>query len=324
MRIPIINTVLGALALVVCTSAACAEDRLAVAVGARGVGETFVAELGQNAGIFRKHGIVLEILYTQGGGETQQVVISDSAQIGVANGFLGTLSAFAKGAPIRVIGSTFTGGSQLFWYVPASSPIRSLEDTAGKTVAYSTNGSSTHTAVLALQKSTGIKFKPTATGAAPATLTQVMSGQIDVGWAGAPFGVDLVEAGKTRVIAKASDDRALDRQTIRLIIANASELKRRPDVFVRFMRAYREALDWVYVTPEGIKAYAAWASISEATARRALHEFLPKAAVDPDRISGLDDVMADAVAFKYIAAPLSKAQLDELIQIPERKSQAAR
>ena len=314
------NAVLGVLALVICASAASAEDKLTVAVGARGVGETFVAELGQNAGIFRKHGIALDILYTQGGGETQQVVISDSAQIGVANGFLGTLSAFAKGAPIRVIGSTFTGGSQLFWYVPASSPIRSLKDTADKTVAYSTNGSSTHTAVLALRKSSGVNFKPTATGAAPATLTQVMSGQIDVGWAGAPFGVDLVEAGKIRVIAKASDDPALDRQTIRLIIANATELKKRREVFVRFMRAYREALDWVYATPDGIKAYAAWASISESTARRALQEFLPKAAVDPDRISGLDDVMADAVAFKYIAAPLTKAQLDELIQIPERKA----
>ncbi len=308
------------LAFAICTRVAFAEDTLKIAVGARGVGETFVAELGQNAGIFRKHGIKLEILYTQGGGETQQVVISDSAQIGVANGFLGTLGAFLKGAPIRIIGATFTGGSQLFWYVPASSPIRSLKDAADRTVAYSTNGSSTHSAVLALRKSSGVNFKPTATGAAPATLTQVMSGQIDVGWAGAPFGVDLVEAGKTRVIAKASDDPALDRQTIRLIIANATELKQRPDVFVRFMRAYRETLDWVYATPEGIKAYAAWASISEATARRALQEFLPKAAVDPDRISGLDDVMADAVAFKYIAAPLSKAQLGELIQIPERKA----
>jgi NitT/TauT family transport system substrate-binding protein len=249
------------------------------------------------------------------------VVISNSAQIGVATGFLGALGAFAKGAPIRVIGSTFTGGSQLFWYVPANSPIRSLRDTDGKTVAYSTNGSSTHTAVLALQKSSGVKFRPTATGAAPATLTQVMSGQIDVGWAGAPFGVDMVEAGKTRVIAKASDDPALDRQTIRLIVANATELAQRHDVFVRFMRAYREALDWVYATPEGRKAYAEWATISDATAQRALQEFLPKAAVDPDGISGLDDIMADAVTFKYIPAPLSKAQLDELIQIPERKPQ---
>jgi NitT/TauT family transport system substrate-binding protein len=312
----------GLVALVFTAHAAVALDTLKVAVGARGVGETFVAELGQNAGIFGKHGIALEILYTQGGGETQQVVISNSAQIGVGAGFLGALGAFAKGAPLRIIGATFTGGSQLFWYVPASSPIRSLQDTEAKTVAYSTNGSSTHTAVLALQKSSGVKFRPTPTGAAPATLTQVMSGQIDVGWAGAPFGVDMVEAGKTRVIAKASDDPALDRQTIRLIIANATELAQRRDVFVRFMRAYREALDWVYAAPAGLTAYADWAGISEGTARRALQEFLPKSAVDPDRISGLEEVMADAVAFKYILAPLDAKQLGEFIQIPERKPAA--
>ena len=311
------------LALSLWATAATAEDALKVAVGARGVGETFVAELGQNAGIFKRHGLALDIVYTQGGGETQQAVISDSVQIGVATGFLGVLGAYAKGAPLRIIGSTFSGGAQLFWYVPAESPIKSVKDTAGKTVAYSTSGSSTHTAVLALQRSTGVAFRPTATGAAPATLTQVMSGQIDVGWAGAPFGVDLVEAGKTRVIFKASDDPALDRQTIRLIVANATELAQRPDAFVRFMRAYREALAWVYATPEGLRAYAAWASLSEATARRALAEFLPKSAVDPDRLSGLDDVMADAVAFKYIPAPLAPAQLDALIQIPERKTRGS-
>jgi NitT/TauT family transport system substrate-binding protein len=146
-----------------------------------------------------------------------------------------------------------------------------------------------------------------------------MSGQIDVGWAGAPFGVNEVEQGKIRVIAKASDDPALNSQTIRLIVANATELAERPDVFVRFMRAYREALTWVYTTPEGLAAYAQWAGISEATAKRALTEFLPEEAVDPDRIAGVDDVMADAVAYKYIPAPLSKQQLDQLIQIPERK-----
>ena len=201
----------------------------------------------------------------------------------------------------------------------ADSPIKSLKDAAGKTVAYSTNGSSTHTAVMALKKFTATDFVPTQTGSAPSSFTQVMSGQVDVGWAGAPFGVDAVEQGKIRVVAKASDDPVLNRQTIRLIIANADEMKKRPDVFVRFMRGYREALNWVYSTPEGLAAYAKWANISEATAKRALAEFLPKEAVDPDRISGVDDVMADAVAFKYISAPLTKAQLDDLIQIPERK-----
>src|SRR5215510_2514825 len=299
--------------LVLAHGGAVAEDELRIAVGARGVGETFVPELGQKAGLFRKHGLTLDVFYTQGGGETQQVVISNSAQIGVAVGFLGTLGAFAKGAPLRVIGSTFTGGNQLFWYVRADSPIKSLQDADGKTVAYSTNGSSTHTAVLALKKMTGVDFRPTQTGTAPATYTQVMSGQIDVGWAGAPFAVEHVEANKIRVIAKASDDPVLDKQTIRLIVANAAELARRNDLFVRFMRGYREALAWVYSTPEGVRAYAEWASISPGTAARSLREFLPRQAVDPDRISGLDEIIADAVTFKYIPAPLSPEQLADLI-----------
>jgi NitT/TauT family transport system substrate-binding protein len=299
--------------------AAQAQDRLKLAQGGRGVGEAFVPELGQNAGIFKKHGIELDIFYTQGGGETIQIVISGAAHIGGQIGFLGAIGAFAKGAPIRIIGSNFTGGKQLFWYVRADSPIKSLKDAAGKTVSYSTNGSSTHISVLALKKFTGVDFVPTQTGSAQASYTQVMSGQVDVGWAGAPFGVEAVEQGRTRVIAKASDDPVLDRQTIRLMIANSNEMAQRPDVFVRFMRAYREALAWVYSTPEGLRAYAQWASLSEATARRALAEFLPREAVDPGRISGVDDVMADAVTFKYIPAPLTKAQLDQLIQIPERK-----
>jgi NitT/TauT family transport system substrate-binding protein len=306
-------------AMLSAVQAAQAQDRLKLALGGRGVGEAFVPELGQNAGIFKKHGIELDVFYTQGGGETIQIVISGAAHVGGQIGFLGTIGAFAKGAPIRIIGSNFTGGNQLFWYVRADSPIKTLKEATGKTVAYSTNGSSTHTAVLALKKFTGADFVPTQTGAAPGTYTQVLSGQIDVGWAGAPFGVDAVEQGKIRVIAKASDDPVLDRQTIRLMIANSNELAQRPDVFVRFMRAYREALAWVYDTPEGLRAYAQWASISEATAKRALAEFLPKVAVDPDRISGVDDVMADAVTYKYTSAPLTKAQLDQLIQIPERK-----
>jgi len=306
-------------AILSAAQAAQAQDRLKLAQGGRGVGEAFVPELGQNAGIFKKHGIVLDIFYTQGGGETIQIVISGAAHIGGQIGFLGTIGAFAKGAPIRIIGSNFTGGKQLFWYVRVDSPIKSLRDAAGKTVSYSTNGSSTHISVLALKKFTGVDFVPTQTGSAQASYTQVMSGQIDVGWAGAPFGVEAVEQGKTRVIAKASDDPVLDRQTIRLMIANSNEMAQRPDVFVRFMRAYRESLEWVYATPEGLAAYAKWASISEATAKRALAEFLPKAAVDPDRISGVDDVIADAVTFKYIPVPLTKQQLGELIQIPERK-----
>ena len=121
MRCPKSMAGVAVAALLSLSPGALAQDHLKLAVGARGVGETFVPELGQNAGIFKKHGLALDIFYTQGGGETIQVVISNAAHIGVAIGFLGTIGAFAKGAPVRVIGSTFTGGNQLFWYVRADS-----------------------------------------------------------------------------------------------------------------------------------------------------------------------------------------------------------
>jgi NitT/TauT family transport system substrate-binding protein len=296
-----------------------AQDALKIAVGGRGIGETFVTEVGYKAGLFKKQNLTLDIFYTDGGGETQQAVISDSAQIGVASGFLGAIGVFAKGAPVRIIGGSYTGGSQVFWYVPANSPIKSVKDLDGKTVAYSTNGSSTHAGALALKKHYKLDFKLTPTGNAAATLTATMSGQVDAGWAGAPFGVAELEEGKTRLIMKSSDAPEFDVQTNRVIIANANALKAHPDVFVRFMRGYRESLDWIYSTPEGLKAYAAFAKLSEPTARRALREFLPLSAVSPDRISGIDEVVADAIAFKFIAAPLSKEQLGELIQIPERR-----
>jgi len=118
---------------------------------------------------------------------------------------------------------------------------------------------------------------------------------------------------------KSSDAPDFDKQTSRVIIANADELKARPEVFARFMRGYRDSLAFIYSTPEGLKAYAAFAKLSEATAKRALQEFLPPAAVDPDRMSGIGEVMADAIAFKFITAPLTKDELAELIQIPERR-----
>jgi len=309
----------AALALAVATGGAVrAEDRLKVAVGGRGIGETFVTEVADKAGLFKKHDLALDIFYTDGGGETQQAVISDSAQIGVASGFLGAIGVFAKGAPVRIIGGSYTGGSQVFWYVPAASPIRTPQDLAGKTVAYSNNGSSTHAGALALQKHYQVSFKPTPTGNAAATMTATMSGQVDVGWAGAPFGVAELEAGKTRLIMKSSDAPEFDKQTNRVIIANAVALAARTDVFARFMRGYRDSLAWIYSTPEGLAAYAAFAKLSEATAKRALAEFLPPSAVDPDRISGIEEVMADAVSFKFIAAPLTKEQLAELIRVPAR------
>jgi putative ABC transport system substrate-binding protein len=54
--------------------------------------DTSISDVGQRAGIFKKHGVTLEILYTQGSGETQQAVFAGSVDIGVSVGVMGNLT----------------------------------------------------------------------------------------------------------------------------------------------------------------------------------------------------------------------------------------
>ncbi|MGD9925749.1 MAG: ABC transporter substrate-binding protein [Pseudorhodoplanes sp.] len=294
-----------------------AQDKLKLAVGQRGNWDTSVSEVGQRAGIFKKHGLELDLVYTQGAGETQQAVISGSVDIGVAVGIMGVLSAYSKGAPVRVIGAETTGASDLYWYVKSDSPIKSLKDTAGKTLAYSTNGSSTHGIVTAFMKQYGLTAKPTGTGGPPGTLTQVMSGQIDVGWAAPPFGLDQLDQKQIRIVASGNDASAFKGQTVRLLMTTAPVLQAKKDAITRYMKAYRETIDFMY-TDAGLKVYADWLKIPEAKARRTRDDFFPKEAINPDRIIGLDTVVKDAVALKFTANELTKEQLNELIQIPPR------
>ena len=227
---------LGAFAAMALTSTACAQETLRLAVGQRGLWDTSISDVGQRCGIFRKHGLDLEILYTQGSGETQQAAISGSVDVAVSVGIMGALSAFAKGAPVRIIGAEMTGAGDLFWYVRADSPIRTLHDADGKTIAYSTNGSSTHGVVTAFVKQFVPQAKPTATGGPAATLTQVMSGQVDVGWAAPPFGLDQLDRNEIRQIASGNDT-LFKGQTVRLLVTTAPTLASRKDASSATSRA---------------------------------------------------------------------------------------
>ena len=309
---------LTATAVLTCLAGgAAAQDALKIAVGQRGGWEQCVSELGQNAGIFRKHGLTLDVLYTQGSGETLQSVISASVDVGIGTGSHALLGAYAKGAPVRAIGASFTSADDQFYYVVADSPVRSMKDADGKTIAISTSGSASNIFALALARHFGVALKPQPTGAYAATLTQTLTKQVDIGFSQAPFNLNAVDDGRIRIIAMGRDVPELRQMTSRLIIANTAILAEKKALIARYMQGFVETLDWLYSDPAAIRAYAAWSGLPETIARRA-PEFLTKQNLDPRHISGLDTITADAVKFKYLAAPLSEAQVREAIQIPLR------
>ena len=293
-----------------------AADKLKIAVGQREIWHGAPAALGERAGIFRKHDLDLDLLFTSGSGETMQATIAGSVDIGVAAGTFGVMGAYAKGAPIRIIGAELTG-EDAYWYVRAESPVKSMADMKGRTMAYSTNGSSTHANALAFVELYKVDARLVATGGFPATFTMVMSGQIDAGWSAPPYAMEALRKGEIRVIVRSAELPLVKGHTVRVLIANKADLDGRPDVYRRFMRAYRETVDWMYASDEAPKIYAEFAKISTEDARRVREEFDPKEMLIPDRVLGLNDLVPDAVKFKYLSQPLTANQLDDLVQIPK-------
>ena len=269
-------------------------------------------ELGQRMGFFKKRGLSLDLLYTQGSAETMQAVIAGSADIGIGVGTNSVLGAFAKGAPMLALANHTTGAPAAYWYVPANSPIKNFGDLNGKTVGYSTTGSSSYTALLQLARLKGVTPKPVATGNPASTFTQAMSGQIDAGWSSPPFGLREAEEGKIRIIGHGSDVPALRTQTVRLQITNKTAFAQKHDALMRYVAAYRETLDWMYSSPEALKMYSEWVKIPEKITERMRDEFYPKDELLPEKLLGLDAITEEAIDSKFLKAPLSKAQLKEL------------
>jgi NitT/TauT family transport system substrate-binding protein len=143
-----------------------------------------------------------------------------------------------------------------------------------------------------------------------------MSGQIDIGWSAPPFGLKELAEGKIRIIANGNDVPELRSQTVRVDMVNADVLNGRRDAVLRFVRAYRETLDWMFSSPDPVKIYAEETNVPVELAAMTRDKFQTKAAMRNDRLSDLDAVMAQAIRLRFLDKPLSKEQLAELIQIP--------
>ena len=305
------------LPLVFVVQPASAEDQLKIAIGQINNWENQAPTLGQDAGIFKKHGITLDAVGTQGAGETIQAVISGSADLGAGVGAAGVMRAFSKGAPVLILAPMFTGTQDLYWYVKSDSPIKTLKDaTDSTTIAYSTNGSSSNNIVRAFVDELGAKAKPVATGGPPATLTAVMSGQVDIGWAAPPFGLKELNEGKIRIVAHGSDVPSLKGQSVRMLIVNKNAWQTKHDAILRFMDGYREAVDWMYADPKALEMYSQKVHQPVPLLKQSMELFQPKEALQSTEFKDLQGAINDAVKLKFLDKPLTPEQIKEMIVTP--------
>jgi NitT/TauT family transport system substrate-binding protein len=236
--------------------------------------------------------------------------------IAVGVGVSGAIGAYSKGAPLRLIGSEMIGAPDLYWYVVPTSPIKTVADINGKSAGFSVTGSSSHAGLLEFARQNRLDIRAVSTGGMPSTFTQVMTGQIDVGWAAVPFGVDALESGKIRLVARGYDVDALRGRTTRVNVTHLDMLYKRKETLERFMQAYRETVAWMYSDdPAVLRLYSEYSGFSEPVVTR-VREFIPEETILPDHVMGMAEIISDATKQKFILQPLSKQQLEDFVRIP--------
>jgi NitT/TauT family transport system substrate-binding protein len=314
------KTILAALAILFAgTSASFAVEKLKIAIPQKGFWDSTWVEFGEAAGFFKEGGLEVEVFYTEGGAQTIATVASGSVDIAMSNGILGAIGAYVKGGeatPYRIISAEMTGANELFWWVKADSPIKTLKDAGeGKTIAFSSPGSSSNLILLTLLKQAGSKAKPVPTGGVPGTYTSTMTGQIDIGWSVVPFALKDVNEGKIRIVARSSDAKELANQTIRVNLASVNSLKTKREAITKFMQVIQKSIDWAYTNPQAIEIFAKNMKVTPEIAKQAVDGFFPKSAMQIGEIKDLERSLQDALDFKFIASPKTAQDIAGLFDI---------
>ena len=201
-----------------------AADKVRLVNSTKVVFETEHPYTGLEEGIFKKHNLDVSVIHGSGGAASLQAIITGSQDVVWGNGVLGVVSAYAKGAPVRILGSNIRGVQDLYWYVKPDSPIKSFKDLdGGKQMAYSRPGSTTDLAARFIAAAQNIKPKFVSVGGPSGSRTQLMSGQVDSGWSVYPLNKNLLREGKIRIIGTGKEASGLNGVTIR-VIAGEREL----------------------------------------------------------------------------------------------------
>jgi NitT/TauT family transport system substrate-binding protein len=290
-----------ALALAGTPVVAGAAETVKVAIPQRGAWDSAFTDLGVGQGFFQKQGLDIQITYTQGGAANEQAVVSGSVDIAVGTGFLGIIAAYVKGAPVRIISPEATGAPDIFWYVKADSPIKSMKDLHGKTVSFSEPGSSSNLILLTLLQQAGVSdAKTVPVGAAPNGLPQVMTGQIDASWSTPPTGLKELQANEIRMIGLGNDSPDVKSETVRVNVANANFLAAHRAAVVGFMKAYKQSVVWAYSDPAALEAYSKLSGQPLEQVKYANKTFQTKDEDQVEAIKGEDQVLAQALTAKRI------------------------
>jgi len=164
------------------------------------------ADVGADSGIFKKHGVDLEISSFTGDAKEMQALTAGSLDIALGGG--PAFATIVKGVPMKAVAAEANAPNTIMLVVLKDGPIKSVDDLKGKNVSVSTTGSLTYWLTQQLSRAQGwgddgIKISPL--GASEAQIAALKTHQIDGVTTDSVTVYKFVETGAGRILVKYGD-----------------------------------------------------------------------------------------------------------------------
>jgi NitT/TauT family transport system substrate-binding protein len=202
------------------------------------------ADVGLAAGIFKQHGIDLEI--ANFGGDARLVQAMSADAIDVAFGGGPTIAFEVKGAPMLAIAALADRPHTIMLVVAKDGPIKTEDDLKGRTVSVSTTGSLTYWLAQELSRShgwgtDGIKIAPLGTTTAQAAALKTH--QVDGVVTETSTVLRLVEEGSGRILVRFGE--RIPQFHVHVVFARTAVIERNPDALRNFVKAMLESVQYL-------------------------------------------------------------------------------
>jgi len=215
----------------------------------------------QEEGLFKKHGLDLELIHIASTSRAIQSMLSGEIHYTTADA-LNSIQAVGAGADLVMF---CEGINRFVFSIMARGDVKRLADLKGKKIGITRIGSSTHTAVLFAVSKAGLT--PTDVtmlqlGEVPNILTTLLAGQIDAGALSPPTNSRAKKAGLFELLNLGTDG---PEYPSTVIASTRAYVKANPDTTRRMVRALGEGLHIFKTNRQlGIKAIQKYARLTDA------------------------------------------------------------
>jgi len=268
---------LVAAALMLACGAAGAETKLRVGKAQPNQFAFVPAAIGVEAGIFKKHGLDVEISSFGGDAKMMQALTADGIDIALGGG--PAFATIVKGTPMKAVAALANAPNTIMLMVLKNGPIKTTDDLKDKKVSVSTAGSLTYWLTMQLSRSKGwgndgIRIVPL--GAAAAQVAALKTNQVDGVTTDSVTVYNLVEEGSARILVKFGD--SVKDFHVHVIYASDKLIQSNPEGLKAFLAGWMETIRFMRDNKDKDKAIAIAAEktgVSKAVATEGYNDTMP-------------------------------------------------